>query len=60
MSKVRLPTPASTAKLQQHPDPNFKDRRSGEIRRVGPVKPYEPPANKPQPEGIDKRLYRNK
>jgi len=40
--------------------PNFKPRRSGAIRSTGPVKPYEPPANKPKAEGVRKSLYVNK
>lgn len=58
MPKNRLSPPASTAQLQRGPSPAFKDRRSGEMRRVGPLTPKIPAAKKPVgPQGAKKSLY---
>jgi hypothetical protein len=61
MTKNRIQTPRSTAAVHSHhADMNFKPRNSGAITRIGTITPKEPPANKPQPQGVRKSLYRNK
>lgn len=61
MPKNRINPPSSSAAVKaKHATPNFKPRNSGAIRRIGPVLPKVPPANKPKSEGVRKSLYINK